>query len=74
MKKKNISLKKFIVAGLIATSTSIPLASVAMPVTVQAATKNGWIKENGGFKYYKNGKAYTGWHKMGKVEGEKKEH
>ena len=36
--------------------------------------KNGWVKENGGFKYYKNGKAYTGWHKMGKAEGEKTPH
>ena len=38
------------------------------------AKKNGWVKENGGYKYYKNGKAYTGWHKMGKAEGEKKAH
>ena len=35
---------------------------------------NGWVKESGGYKYYKNGKAYTGWHKMGKAEGEKTEH
>ena len=35
--------------------------------------KNGWYNE-GGFKYYKNGVAYTGWHKMGKAEGEKTEH
>ncbi len=37
-------------------------------------SKNGWYKENGGFKYYKNGVAYKGWHKMGKAEGEKQEH
>ena len=36
--------------------------------------KNGWVNENGGWKYYKDGKAYTGWHKMGKAEGEKTEH
>ncbi len=38
------------------------------------AVKNGWVKVKGGYKYYKNGKAYTGWHKMGKAEGEKKTH
>ena len=38
------------------------------------AAKNGWVKENGGYKYYKDGKTYTGWHKMGKAEGEKTEH
>ncbi len=38
------------------------------------AVKNGWVKEKGGYKYYKNGRAYTGWHKMGKAEGEKTEH
>ena len=36
--------------------------------------KTGWKNENGGWKYYKDGKAYTGWHKMGKAEGEKTEH
>ena len=43
-------------------------------VNAVEAVKNGWVKESGGYKYYKNGKAYTGWHKMGKAEGEKKEH
>ena len=42
--------------------------------TAKAAVKNGWYKENGRFKYYKNGTAYTGWHLMGKAEGEKTEH
>ena len=45
-------------------------------VTVNAknvAKKNGWYNE-GGFRYYKNGVAYKGWHKMGKAEGEKTEH
>lgn len=36
--------------------------------------KNGWKNENGGWKYYKNGIIYTGWHKMGAAEGEKTEH
>ena len=38
------------------------------------AVKNGWVYEKGGYKYYKNGKAYTGWHQMGKAEGEKTAH
>jgi len=41
---------------------------------IKANVKNGWIRENGGYKYYKNGKAYTGWHKMGSAEGEKTDH
>lgn len=36
--------------------------------------KNGWTKENGGWKYYKNDVAYIGWHNMGKAEGEKTAH
>ena len=40
--------------------------------TIQA--KNGWFFENGGYKYYKNGTAYTGWHNMGTAEGEKTPH
>ena len=42
--------------------------------TTKTTEKNGWKKEDGGWKYYKNGKAYTGWHKMGKAEGEKTTH
>ena len=48
----------------------------ACTVTVEAkkvAKKNGWYNE-GGFRYYKDGVAYKGWHKMGKAEGEKTEH
>ena len=51
--------------------------TAACTITVKAAKqtgKTGWYKENGGYKYYKNGEAYTGWHKMGKAEGEKTEH
>lgn len=37
--------------------------------------KKGWVSENGKYKYYgKDGKAYTGWHYMGKAEGEKTAH
>ena len=36
--------------------------------------QNGWRSENGKFRYYKDGKYYTGWHKMGKAEGESVEH
>ena len=36
--------------------------------------KGGWIYEDGGYKYYKNGEFYTGWHYMGAVEGEKISH
>ena len=36
--------------------------------------KNGWIYENGGYKYYNNGIVYTGWHWMGSAEGEKTPH
>ena len=41
---------------------------------IKAKIKNGWIREDGGYKYYKNGKAYTGWHMMGSAEGEKTAH
>jgi len=41
---------------------------------IKANIKNGWIREDGGYKYYKNGKAYTGWHMMGSAEGEKTAH
>jgi len=36
--------------------------------------KEGWIIENGVYKYYKAGEAYTGWHYMGAAEGEKIPH
>ena len=36
--------------------------------------KNGWFNEGGGYKYYKNGSYYTGWHLMSKAEGEKTNH
>ena len=42
--------------------------------TADAQTREGWIYENGGYKYYKNGTAYTGWHYMGAAEGEKTPH
>ena len=40
------------------------------------ASKVGWKFENGSWKYYseKDGKAYTGWHRMGKAEGQATEH
>lgn len=41
----------------------------------KADIKRGWVKEAGGFKYYgKDGKPYTGWHYLGKAEGEKTPH
>ena len=40
-----------------------------IPVNEQEE-KNGWIYENGVYKFYKDGTAYTGWHYMGKAEGE----
>ena len=37
--------------------------------------KQGWVKEKEGYKYYgKDGKPYTGWHQMGKAEGESVKH
>ena len=36
--------------------------------------KEGWYFEDGGYKYFKDGKAYTGWHRMGNAEGEKISH
>ena len=43
--------------------------------SAQDDIKQGWVKEDGGFKYYgKDGKPYTGWHKMGKAEGETTSH
>ena len=37
-------------------------------------SKTGWVSEGGGMKYYKSGKAYTGWHYMTNAEGEKTPH
>ena len=53
------------------------VSAVSLPVALFAEEektdtvlkKNGWYKEDGAYKYYKNDKAYTGWHKMGKAEG-----
>ncbi len=44
--------------------------------TDASAKKKGWVKnKNGTYSYYdKKGKPYTGWHKMGKAEGEKESH
>ena len=39
-----------------------------------AETKNGWVRENGAYYYYKNGTKYTGWHYMTSAEGEKTPH
>ena len=48
---------------------------VEAATTKTATVKKGWVNENGRYKYYgKDGKAYTGWHKMGKAEGEKTTH
>ncbi len=81
MKGKMIR-NKLCVLGLVAASVSVGVATplvvnMSQAEEVQAATnkkKKGWKNENGGWKYYKNGTAYTGWHKMGKAEGEKTEH
>ena len=43
-------------------------------VTVISTVKNGWVSEDGGMKYYKDGVAYTGWHWMTGVENEKTPH
>ena len=43
-------------------------------VTVRSNAKNGWVSEDGGMKYYKDGVAYTGWHWMTGAEGEKTPH
>ena len=58
-------------ATITATSTNGKKATAKITVK---KVKNGWIKEKNIWKYYKNGKAYTGWHKMGKAEGESVEH
>ena len=42
--------------------------------TVTVKAKNGWYNESGGYKYYKNGKVYTGWHYMSHAEGENTPH
>ena len=58
------------------TSDGGKTASCKVTVTAKKSgtkVKNGWINE-GGFKYYKNGVAYTGWHWMTAEEGEKTPH
>ena len=45
-----------------------------LSTVVDKKSKNGWYKENGGYKYYNYGKMYTGWHYMGSAEGEKTPH
>lgn len=83
MMKNNSLVKKICTAGLVTAAVmgGVSLSSVicsASSQEVHAATatnkKNGWKNENGGWKYYKDGVAYKGWHKMGKAEGEKTEH
>ncbi len=43
-------------------------------LNVKGVKKNGWKKEGNGWKYYKDNKAYTGWHWMTSKEGEKTPH
>ena len=43
-------------------------------LNVKGVKKIGWKKEGNGYKYYKNDKAYTGWHWMTSEEGEKTPH
>ena len=57
-----------------AAGTGAVKESSATLVTEASNVKNGWVYENGGFRYYKNGNYYTGWHQMGKKEGEKTTH
>ena len=70
-----------LLAGGVCSATLSVGAGVGGVQEVEAATtktatvKKGWVNENGRYKYYgKDGKAYTGWHKMGKAEGEKTTH
>lgn len=68
MKKKLLGL----ITGVIVASTIV--TPVASTVTVQAA-QTGWVRSGNNWRYYgKDGKAYTGWHIMGKTEGEKTSH
>ena len=57
---------------------TVPAENVYAAGNVQknakTTAKKGWVRENGGMKYYKDGKAYTGWHYMTKAEGEKTPH
>lgn len=41
---------------------------------IKSLNKNGWINENGSWYYYKDNKAYTGWHWMTQNEGEATPH
>ena len=61
-------------AGTVSITVKTKSAGKTAVCKMTVKEKNGWYKEDGAFKYYKNGKAYTGWHKMGKAEGESPEH
>ena len=53
-------------------STKEEFTGVASPAE---ENKHGWVPDKGGFKYYgKDGLPYTGWHEMGKAEGESIKH
>ena len=45
MKKKINTIKKMAIAALVSASVITPVAATVVPVTVQAATKNGWKKK-----------------------------
>ena len=79
--KKSKRVLGVIAAGLIGAGSlfsAVAVTGTLQQTETEAATtavKKGWSKENGRFKYYgSDGKAYTGWHKMGAKEGEKTEH
>ena len=81
---KSRKLRKGIITVGIVSAAAFMISSAPMISTIQAeetgtvtsypAQKKGWVKEGGGYKYYKNGKAYTGWHYMSSAEGERTPH
>lgn len=56
------------------TDSSFTVEVIYKKNSSKKTVKNGWFKENGGYKYYNNNKAYTGWHYMTRTEGQSVPH
>ena len=80
-----MEVRKFVKQLSFAVAMTVTISALSVPIVTFAkdtknvketvtAKKNGWYKEDGAYKYYKDDKVYTGWHWMTSKEGEKIPH